>query len=298
MKRVLDMIHAEYAQKRGLYGSGVGAAILDTGVYVHHDFDSRIRGFYDYVNERQFPYDDNGHGTHICGIIGGNGMGIRGGRNILGVAPKANLYVYKILDKTGGGKIETTTKAIYDLIERNRDMKVRVMNISAGMTDHVEERACSKLIRAVEDAWDAGIVVVTAAGNNGPKTGSITVPGVSKKVITVGSLDDEDVRQVPRMEAGYSGRGPSEECVVKPEVLAPGTGILSCSSKGNGYTIKSGTSMAAPVVAGMIVLLLEEYPFLTPRDVKLRLFERAVEMPGLGYRQGWGVLFVDRLLAH
>lgn len=297
MKRVLSMIHADYAHRRGLYGSGVGVAVLDTGVYVHHDFDSRIREFYDYVNGGQFPYDDNGHGTHICGIIGGNGTGTRSGRNLLGVAPKANLYVYKILDKAGGGKIDSTTKAIYDLIRRNADRKVRVINISAGMNEHVEERESLRLIRAVEDAWDAGIVVVTAAGNNGPEEGSITVPGVSKKVITVGSVDDEDTRQVSRMESGYSGRGPSRECVVKPEVLAPGTGILSCSSRGNGYTIKSGTSMAAPVVTGMIALLLEYYPFLTPRDVKLLLFERAMRLPGRAGRQGWGMVFLDRLLS-
>ena len=91
-------------------------------------------------------------------------------------------------------------------------------------------------------------------------------------------------------------RSPTECCVVKPEILAPGTAIKSCSSRGNGYEVKSGTSMSAPIVSGSIALLLQKYPDLTPAQVKLRLYERAVVLKEAGEREYWGVVYLNRLL--
>ena len=95
---------------------------------------------------------------------------------------------------------------------------------------------------------------------------------------------------------GYSGRGPTECCVVKPEILAPGTAIRSCSARSNGYETKSGTSMSAPVIAGAVALLLQKYPDMTPAQVKLRLYERSVRLAEAKERGYWGVVYLNRLL--
>lgn len=140
-----------------------------------------------------------------------------------------------------------------------------------------------------------GLVVVVAAGNMGPHAGSITVPGTNKKVITVGAFDD------CIFPGGcYSGRGPTQECICKPEITAPGSNIRSCSSTwyldGRKYCIKSGTSMAAPVVSGAIALLLEKEPHLTNVEVKMRLKNCARNLNLSKYQQGWGMIDVNLLL--
>ena len=150
-------------------------------------------------------------------------------------------------------------------------------------------------MRCMEEAWDAGIVVVVAAGNMGPAAGTITVPGNSPKVITVGAYDDCG------FPGGcYSGRGPTPDCVCKPEITAPGSGIRSCSSlyhlSGQRYCAKSGTSMAAPVVSGAIALLLEKEPDLSNVEVKMRLKGCARDMRLAKSRQGWGLIDIHSLL--
>ena len=151
------------------------------------------------------------------------------------------------------------------------------------------------LAECMEHAWDAGLVVVVAAGNMGPHAGSVTVPGTNKKVITVGAFDD------CIFPGGcYSGRGPTQECICKPEITAPGSNIRSCSSTwyldGRKYCIKSGTSMAAPVVSGAIALLLEKEPHLTNVEVKMRLKNCARNLNLPKYQQGWGMIDVNLLL--
>ena len=154
------------------------------------------------------------------------------------------------------------------------------------------------LVRGVDAAWDDGLVVVVAAGNNGPGRMTVTTPGISRKVITVGcSDDDKEVNVMGTRMVDYSGRGPTGACICKPEILAPGAAIISCCNEDCRYSVKSGTSMSTPIVAGAIALLLEKYPDMTNRDVKLRLRERAVDLGLPKNRQGWGMLDVERLLA-
>ena len=138
-------------------------------------------------------------------------------------------------------------------------------------------------------AWDQGIVIVCAAGNNGPDRGSVTIPGTQPKVITVGSVDYRYSGCTP---SDYSGRGPTEECVKKPEIYAPGSNIISCSNQG-WYSQKTGTSMSVPVVTGAIALLLQQEPWLSPVDVKLRLYERAKRFSSDG---NWGTIYLPSLL--
>lgn len=289
MQQILEEIKAQYAYARGLFGRGICVAVLDTGVSMHADLQERVVQFTDYIGNRRGAYDDNGHGTHISGIIAANGRSKQHG-----VAPACSIFAVKVLNRNGNGKIADICRAIEDLIAQNRRLRppVRILNISVGMTETTHPDRQKQLLAAVEEAWDRGIVVVAAAGNNGPKEHSITSPGISRKIITVGSIDDG---WNPERGKGYSGRGPTDECVVKPEILMPGTNILSCSNKGNGYVRKSGTSMAAPVLTGMIAILLNAYPSLTPNEVKMRLFYSALEVKGSGSRS-WGTVTMDRLL--
>ena len=159
----------------------------------------------------------------------------------------------------------------------------------------VEEQR--KLLYAIDELWDAGIMVVAAAGNNGPKENTVTIPGISRKVLTVGSSDDDTYDRGRKvLKTGYSGRGPTACCIVKPEILAPGTGITSCSKDKSGYQVKRGTSMAAPVVSGALALAFEKYPSFTPAEMKLRLYERAYPRSAQLGRIGWGMIHVDHLV--
>ena len=212
-----------------------------------------------------------------------------------GIAPESGLFVTKVLDKKGNGNTEQVLKAIDYVIENRAQYNIRILNISVGMLPTADEAEKTHLMAAVEKAWKHGIVVVAAAGNNGPGKNSVTIPGQCKSIITVGSIDDY-VRHGRGLKKGYSGRGPTECCVVKPEILAPGTAVKSCSARGSGYEIKSGTSMSAPVIAGAIALLLQKHPKMTPAQVKLRLYERAVVLNEAGGQNYWGVVYLNRLL--
>ena len=182
--------------------------------------------------------------------------------------------------------------------EQKERLGIRIVNISVGSYSRRNMSENSALVRGVDAAWDDGLVMVVAAGNNGPGRMTVTTPGISRKVITVGcSDDDKEVNVMGTRMVDYSGRGPTWACVCKPEILAPGAAITSCSNENGRYTVKSGTSMATPIVAGAIALLLEKYPCMTNRDVKLRLRERAVDLGLPKNRQGWGLLDVERLLA-
>lgn len=293
MDQVRKKLRADEAHQRGITGRGVTVAVMDTGIVPHMDFDTRILKFKDFTQNRVRTYDDNGHGTHVAGIIAGSG---RAGRGVYaGIAPEAGLFVAKVLDRKGNGNTSQVLKAIDYILENQKEYNIRILNISVGMLPSADEEEKENLIAAVEKAWNHGIVVIAAAGNNGPGKNSVTVTGQCKSIITVGSIDDY-AKHGRGLKNGYSGRGPTECCVVKPEILAPGTAIRSCSARGNGYESKSGTSMSAPVIAGAVALLLQKYPDMTPAQVKLRLYERTVRIAEAKERGYWGVVYLDRLL--
>lgn len=296
MNRAKQLIHCGVGEDGIWSGNGVGVAVLDTGIYPHMDFGQRIAGFYDVLRRRNAPYDDNGHGTHISAIIGGDGEASEG--LYQGVAPGCHLISVKVLDSKGGGYASDVLAGLKWIREQKDYLGIRVVNISVGSYSRRNMNENSALVRGVDAAWDDGLVVVVAAGNNGPGRMTVTTPGISRKVITVGcSDDDKEVNVMGTRMVDYSGRGPTWACVCKPEILAPGAAITSCSNENGRYTVKSGTSMATPIVAGAIALLLEKYPCMTNRDVKLRLRERAVDLGLPKNRQGWGLLDVERLLA-
>ena len=253
MFRVRNQIECENCLNEGITGKGISVAIIDTGVEAHPDFDNRIIAFKDFVYNKSLPYDDSSHGTHVCGIIGGNGSLSDG--KYRGVAPECNLVVCKVLDKKGDGNVEEMVQAIDWIIQNKAQLGIRVVNISIGTTtdDEIVER---KVVEAVNKAWDAGLVVVTAAGNGGPYPNTISAVGASASVITVGCHEGgADIVGAKSCET-YSGRGPSKYSDRKPDIVAPGTSIISCNRNvGYGfkgfnhmYLKKSGTYMAAAIV--------------------------------------------------
>lgn len=246
MNRVHEIIGTRKLHAAGLRGKGVGIAILDTGITKHPDFDNRILVFRDFVNYKTAWYDDYGHGTHIAGIAAGSGKASHG--EYCGMAPEANLIILKVLDFRGNGNIPTLLRALDWILMNRQKYHIQIVNISVGTTSRRGMSEDSQLIQVVNRVWDSGIVVCAAAGNDGPGRGTVTTPGISRKVITVGSSD---------LGADYSGRGPNASCIIKPDLVAPGYSICSCkSTRGiatsleDYYTIKSGTSMATPVVTG------------------------------------------------
>lgn len=296
MNQAKQFIHCNGPASQGFTGQGVGVAVLDTGIYPHVDFDNRIAAFYDVLRRQNTPYDDNGHGTHISGIIGGSGEASDG--NYCGMAPGCHIISVKVLDAKGNGFASDVLAGLRWIREQKDRLGIRIVNISVGSYSRKNMSENSVLVRGVDAAWDDGLVMVVAAGNNGPGRMTVTTPGISRKVITVGCSDDhKEVNVMGNRMIDYSGRGPTGACICKPEIIAPGAGIISCSNSIRQYSIKSGTSMSTPIVAGAIALLLEKYPEMTNRDVKLRLRERAVDLGLPRNQQGWGLLDADRLLA-
>ena len=305
-------VGAEQVQGKGYRGSGIGVAVLDSGIFPHDDLHyhrNRIVAFKDFVNGHQQPYDDHYHGTHVAGIIGGDGY--RSNGKYRGIAPACNLIGIKILDEKGKGNTSDVLAGIQWMIDHRQQYNIRVANLSIG-TDP-EEGEESPLIKAVNAAWDAGIVVVVAAGNNGPKPQSVTIPGIGRKVITVGASDDQNTVQIHGDTiTDYSGRGPTKACIKKPDVVAPGSNIMSCDSNkeyipsstvnyftfnGNtGYRKSSGTSMSTPMISGAIALLLERNPKLTPNEVKARLKNATMDLNYPQSQQGWGLIQVEKLV--
>lgn len=286
MKRVKQLVHAQRAYRKGYTGRGVCAVILDTGAYPHRDLYRQIADFRDFTSNRKDCYDDNGHGTHVAGILCGNG-------SLQGMAPETKIIMLKVLDKKGNGNTQRVLKAL-EWVEKNKKIyDIRILNFSVGFLPGAQDEDQQKIIDMLENLWDDNVVVVAAAGNNGPGKGTVTVPGVSRKIITVGACDDMNPGR--NMPQGYSGRGPTGCCIVKPEITAPGTNILSLDYRGNYYVKKSGTSMATPVVSGALALALQKRPTLRPEELKLALYHSA-RRDEQKSGSAWGILDVDNLI--
>ena len=291
------------AENTAYCGSGITIAFLDTGISPVRDFEGRIKVFKDFINGRVNPYDDNGHGTHVTGIACGSGI-LSGGK-YRGIAPQAHIASIKTLDSNGKGSAADILAGIQWIYDNKDKYNIRIANLSIGTASTASD---DPLVRAAEALWDMGITVVSAAGNNGPAPCSISSPGVSRKIITVGSSDDDYETNIWGTSLkNFSGRGPTADCIIKPDILAPGSSIVSCLTgdikrqdmhiREGYYQVLSGTSMSTPIVSGAVADLLEKHPDLTPDDIKYMLKLSSVKLGYPRNREGWGLLNVSALLS-
>ena len=265
-------------------------AVMDTGAYPHGDLYGRIIAFKDVLGNKSALYDDNGHGTHICGIIGGGGQQCNG--KYIGVSGKCPIVVVKVLDNEGNGKVENVLKGCRFIIRNKDKYNIKIVNISMGAEVVCGDPEMEELLKGVEELWEEGLVVMVAGGNNGPKKRSITAPGNSKKVITVGSCDD-DIKGLIN-NRNYSGRGPTCDCVIKPDIVTVGSNITSLKNNYNGYMIRSGTSMATAVASGAVGVFMQKH-YLTPKEIKKFLIDSAMDIKKPLEIQGNGQLNIERL---
>ena len=309
----------------GFDGTGVGIAIVDSGVTrSHSDLEpNRVVHFVDFIRMQPLPYDGYGHGTHVAGIIAGSGYESGGARR--GIAPGAHLIVLKTLDERGHGYISDAVAAIDYAIGQQAAFNIRVINLSVAAGVY-ESYTTDPLALAAARAVDAGILVVTAAGNLGRTAegavqhGGITAPGNAPWVLTVGAAMHRGTRdRADDVVAPFSSRGPSSiDAVAKPDLVAPGTDVTSLADPGSmlflarpgarvwgtipaehePYLSLSGTSMAAPVVAGAAAVMLQANPSLAPARIKTILRHTAEPLEGFGaLAQGAGLVDVRAAVA-
>ena len=200
MDRIRKELDAGYAYERGWYGQNIGVAVLDSGIsWDHPDLKGRVVHSVSFGKGRT-GRDLCGHGTHVSGIIGGSGAA--SGGVFQGLAPKCHFLSAKVLDEMGNARLGDVLEAIYWLCENGDAYKIRLVNISMGGVMQKEE--ADQLVKAVEMLWKKGFVVCAAAGNEGPDRKSITVPGTSGQIITVGACDDErPVHVAGKMKVNY-----------------------------------------------------------------------------------------------
>jgi serine protease AprX len=249
--------------------------------------------------------DKFGHGTHVAGLIGGTGANSGTGNGYLaryaGVAPNVNIINLRVLDQNGSGTDSQVIAAIQQAIALQSTYNIRVINMSLGRPVF-ESYTLDPVCQAVESAWQAGIVVVVAAGNRGRDNAmgthgfaTIGAPANDPAVITVGATRTMGTAtRVDDAIASYSSRGPTlVDHLVKPDLVAPGNRLVSLRVAGSTldrnyssfevaplvgtpkYFRLSGTSMATPLVSGAVALMLQQNPSLTPDQVKARLMKTA-----------------------
>lgn len=302
-----ETVGADIANNNGWTGQGITVAVIDSGISDHPDlYDQygRSRVIYnESFVQSEDPSDRYGHGTHVAGIIAGNGASsLNDSNHVLGVSPDVYLVNLKVLDQNGNGNDAQTIAAIERAISLKDQYNIKVINLSQGR-GIFEGYAQDPLCQAVEAAYNAGIVVVVSAGNYGRNDnqgingyGTITAPGNDPFVITVGAMNTRGTAvEADDLIATYSSRGPTFlDHIVKPDIVAPGNQIVSLSDPNstlfnavpqaavfaqttnkNSYYIMSGTSMAAPVVSGAVTLMLQKDPTLSPDTVKGRLMGTA-----------------------
>ena len=276
-------VNADRVWAMGRTGQGVTVAVLDSGITRDADLvqpTDRILASVNFADPLGRLADPGGHGTHVAGTIAGNGT--RSNGQYIGIAPGANLVDVRVLDANGNGRVSSVVLGIQWALDHRAQYNIRVLNLSLGAQPPATYRL-DPMAAAAEIAWLRGLVVVAAAGNSG---GAPDSPGADPYVITVGAIDDQATATVGDDLLGwFSAYGTPVGSTPKPDIVAPGRRIVSLrapgstldrllpdrvvtASNGATYFRLTGTSMATGVVSGVVALLLQQQPALTPDQVK------------------------------
>ena len=265
--------------------------VVDTGIYPHIDFvlgRNRIIKFVDLINEKESPYDDNGHGTFVSGVLAGNSITDK----YSGIDSSCNLIMIKALDSNGETSTIKILQSMQWILDNKNRYNIKVVCMSFGS---VPSDSVDPLVKGVEVLWNSGIVVVSAGGNSGPDRSTIMSPGSSRKIITVGSLDKIDNENLK--VADFSSRGPINN-IYKPDMVVPGVDIVATNIFGRDkqfYTKMTGTSVSTPMVAGVVSLLFKINPNYTADQIKYMLIRACEEIEGDRNSEGYGVLKLNNL---
>jgi serine protease AprX len=284
-------------------GQGVTVAVLDTGIDNLPDFSGQLTGGVDLTGAGKPFADDYGHGTFVAGLIAGDGASSSG--QYSGEAPGADLVSIKVAGASGSTHLSTLIAGLQWAVDHKGADNIKVLNISLGYQPF-ESTVLNPLDQAVEATWDAGITVVTSAGNAGPSNGTILSPGDDPLVITVGAADDlaQPIASADEMN-DFSSVGPTApDGWAKPDLVTSGRSVVSLAAPGStiydqnpaarlgsGNFVGSGTSFSAAITSGAAALILSDHPGLTPDQVKARLLGTAGQGPvGNPFLDGHGTL--------
>lgn len=260
------------AWSKGYTGKGIKIAVLDSGVSQHKEL--AVSGGISMVDYTSSYVDDNGHGTHVVGILNAK----KDNSGIVGVAPDAEVYAVKVINQSGEGSIEDIAEGVNWAIQNDMD----IINMSIGTFYNSDI-----LNLVIKQAVDNGIVVVASAGNEGVYSGTgenLTYPARLSSVISVAAVDESLKR------GSFSSTG------AELDISAPGVDIVSTSKSGN-YESRSGTSMATPFISGMVAIIKEAYPNMSPKEIQEMIQSGATDLgtAGRDSKFGYGFATFDKL---
>lgn len=309
LDELIKMIGADNVNIDTNSNDNFSVAILDTGIFPHSDLTfpyNRIIAFKDFVNGKNNTYDDNGHGTAIAGIIGGNGFASAG--KYKGIAPFVNFVSVKVLDSKCKAKASNVAKGINWVIENSKKYNIKVLNISVGIQydeNQFYENQLDEVALAAEEAYKKGILVVASVGNIKNEKVKIFSPAYGKSVLAVGAIENtEFLDNLQYKVAKSSSYWTTPDGLSKPNLVAPGFDIVSLESdifyKGEGLINKNntysscinGTSASAAVVTGVVSVLLRKFPNKSLEEIKYLLYQNCVKIPDEEFKQGAGFIYL------
>ncbi|MEU2246678.1 S8 family peptidase [Streptomyces sp. NPDC019224] len=295
LDRSVPQIGAPVAWKAGYDGSGVKVAVLDSGIdATHPDLSGKVVESKNFTTEGDAGSvaDNNGHGTHVADTVVGSGAA--SGGKYKGVAPGAQLVIGKVLNKNGEG----STSAVIGAMEWAAHSGAKVISMSLGSGPGNGDDPSSLAVEKLTE--ETGALFVIAAGNDGPTPNTVANPAAAPSALAVAAVDHNDAT------ASFSSRGPLANGTLKPDIAAPGVGIVAARATGTSrgqvvdahYTALSGTSMATPHVSGAAAILAQQHPDWSPRRLKDALMSTSESVAGAtGYEQGAGRVDIGRTTA-
>ncbi|MCW2971947.1 MAG: aprX [Thermoleophilia bacterium] len=286
---LLGTTQSDLLRASGFDGTGVTVAVIDTGIADVAGFGGKVRHQQN-ISSAPIQGDQFGHGTFVAGLVHQ-------------VAPGSDLISVKLSGANGAVDVSQVIAALRWVVRHKEQYSIDVVNLSFG-SDSQQPTAVSPLNYAVQQAWDAGIVVVASAGNLGDRPGTVTKPADDPLIISVGATNENgDPNRSNDDIPSFVSRGPTHDGLSKPDLVAPGSRVVSLRSPGSTIDTQypgsrvgdtqfrgSGTSFAAPVVAGLAAQLLQAYPNLTPDEVKNALIATAKPVIGDPSAQGAGTV--------